>query len=142
MRGRLSLLFALLALCQPATADDLRWVEVTRPMLACEAANDDGSRKRRFLDFLESMPQAAPLPERCRRTLRAGEAYLLDPDQTEADTQEIVKLWQVSCLSGGIRLVAALYAPPRRIMGAYLRPARAPNGCEEDEGQGSPEREN
>ena len=64
-------MLAVLALCHPVMADEHRWVEVTHPMLACDAAGDDDqSLKMQFLIFLEAMPLALPWPERCRRTLR------------------------------------------------------------------------
>jgi hypothetical protein len=53
-------------------------------MLACDAAGDaDVPLRMQFLILLEAMPLASPLPEQCRRTLRVGETYLLDADQTE-----------------------------------------------------------
>ncbi len=129
-RGLFSLL-ALVALCQPSLPDENRWVRVTRPMLACDAAGDDDqSLKMQFLIFLEAMPLASPLPERCRRTLRVGETYLLDADQTEAETKVLVKLWEASCSGGRIQTEAVTYAPPRRSMGAYLTPIRAPTTCD------------
>jgi hypothetical protein len=129
MTKRLSFLVALAALGQPAVADD-RWVKVTLPVLACEAGLEDRLLKAEFLRFLEAMPIASTLPEECRRMLEVGQTYLLDPEQTEEEAQELVQLWKASCANGRVRLVAALYAPPRRLMGAYLRPARAPDGCE------------
>src|SRR5687767_2478147 len=95
-RGLFSLL-AIVALCQPALPGESHWVKVTRPMLACDATGDDDeSLKMQLLIFLEAMPLASPLPERCRRTLRIGEMYLLDAGQTEAETKVLVKLWEAS----------------------------------------------
>ena len=128
-RGLFSLL-AVVALCQPAMPGESPWVKVTRPMLACDAAGDDDqSLKMQFLIFLEAMPVASPLPEQCRRTLRVGDTYLLDADQREAETKVLVKLWEASCSGGSIETKAAIYAPPRRSMGAYLTPIRAPAAC-------------
>ena len=130
-RRGLFFLLAVVALCQPAVPDEHRWVRVTRPMLACDAAgDDDASLRMQFLIFLEAMPLASPLPEQCRRTLRVGEMYLLDADQTEAETKVLVKLWEASCSGGRTETGAAIYAPPRRSMGAYLTPIRAPAACE------------
>jgi hypothetical protein len=70
--------------------------------------DDDASLRMQFLIFLEAMPLASPLPEQCRRTLRVGEMYLLDADQTEAETKVLVKLWEASCSAGRIEAGAAL----------------------------------
>src|SRR5688572_4538753 len=134
MRRSAMSLLAVLALCQPAGADDHRWVEVTRPMLACDATDDDGLLRRQFLDFLDSMPKAAPLPANCRRTLQVGEKYILNGSQSEADTQLLVKMWTAAC-PGGPQLIRPVYAPPRRMVGAYLRLIRTPTACEPSEVQ-------
>src|SRR5687768_16007334 len=125
MRGIAICLGAVLALPLPAITAEDRWVEVTRPMLAYDAGHEDPLLRRQFLDFLASMPEAAPLPSKCGRTLQVGEKYILGGAQTHADTHLLVTLRDVVCPgeNGPQNLV---YAPPRRIVGAYLRPIRDP----------------
>jgi hypothetical protein len=120
--------------CEQAAADEDRWVKVTRPMLACEVADDDGLLRQQFLGFLASMPEAAPLPAKCRRVLQVGAIFVLDSTQTEADTQLLVKMREGYCLEGTAPK-RQVYAPPRRMVGAYLRPISPPQECgHSDEG--------
>jgi hypothetical protein len=58
--------------------------------------------------------------------LKVGDKFLLDDEQTEADTHIAVKMWIRNCLRDCVPAMSAVYAPPRRLVGAYLRPTKAP----------------
>ena len=128
MKLRAALGAALLAFVGTAKAwENGIWVEVTRPMVACGAVNDDPALRDLLLDFLAQMPKASQLPDKCRM-LQVGEKLQLDGEQAEADTQVVVKMWEGVCPRGCLPTMTPLYAPPRRLVGAYLRPTEPPEG--------------
>ncbi len=104
-----------------------KWVEVTRPMISCGATNDDPNLKDLLLETLIKSPSNLKLPAGCEM-LRVGGKYMLDEWQTEEDTEIVVKMWAGVCPSGCLPTMTPVYAPPRRIVGAYLRPTTAPYG--------------
>ena len=103
------------------------WVEVTRPVLSCGAINDSPSLQNLLLDTLVHPPANGKLPEGCSQ-LVVGDKYLLDDKQSEEDTKNFVKMWAGVCPHGCVPYMTPVYAPPRRIVGVYLRPTNPPPG--------------
>jgi hypothetical protein len=101
------------------------WVVVSRPMMACGAPDDDISLRQTLLDTFANPD--AKLPESCA-LLKVGEIYLLDDEQSEADTKIAVKMWAPVCPKGCVPAMTSVYAPPRRLVGIYLRPTKPPKG--------------
>ena len=96
------------------------WVAATRSMLACTAVNDDRSLADLVLETLIHPRTDGNLPEACYM-MAPGDVFILDDEQTAAETEIFVKLWSPVCSSGCLPSMVPVYAPPRRLVGAYLR---------------------
>jgi hypothetical protein len=62
--------------------------------------------------------------------LTVGDRYLLDPVQTESDTREALLMLAPVCPKGCVPSMTTIAAPPRRLVGAYLKPSAPPMGWE------------
>ena len=126
-------LMALFVVTMPVRADDVGkgrrdvWVVVTRSTIACGNTDEDVSFVSLLLDTLKHPSSNGKLPEGCRN-LKVGEKFLLDDRQTEAETKIAVVLWEGICPRGCLPSMIPLYAPPRRLVGAYLKPTKPPKG--------------
>ena len=98
------------------------WVAATRSMLACTATavNDDPSLADLVLETLIHPRADGSLPDACYR-MEPGDVFILDDQHTAAETRIFVKLWSPVCSSGCLPSMVPVYAPPRRLVGAYLR---------------------
>lgn len=96
------------------------WVAATRSMLACTAVNDDPSLADLVLETLIHPRADGSLPDACYR-MEPGDVFKLEDGQTAAETEIFVKLWSPVCSSGCLPSMVPVYAPPRRLVGAYLR---------------------
>lgn len=105
------------------------WVAVTHPMLSCTAAVDDPALIELLFENLTNMSDQKNFPEGCDM-LEVGEKYLLDDEQSEEETKKVVKMWAGTCPQGCVPAMMPFYAPPRSIVGAYLRPTSPPKGWE------------
>lgn len=105
------------------------WVMVTRPVLSCGSMKDSEQLKETLLDALVHPMPGGALPEGCS-LLSVGDKYLLDGEQTEEETQIVVKMWAGVCPKGCLPTMTPIYAPPRRLVGRYLKPTKAPPGWE------------
>lgn len=130
--GRQFLVFALM-ICALSAGDssvaetpDI-WVQATRPMLACTASQDDARVQSLVLQTLINPPLDGRLPEGCS-TIEIGDFFLLDDRQSPIETEIIIKMWAPVCPKGCVPSMDLVYAPPRRIVGDYLRPVSAPPG--------------
>ena len=123
----LALLSGLLFTGSAAAWENGIWVKVTRPMVACTAVDDDPSLQALLLAYLSAKPKPSALPEKCR-ILKSGEKFQLDGEQTEKDTHVVVKMWEGVCPRGCLPTMMPVYAPPRRLVRAYLRPTDPPEG--------------
>jgi hypothetical protein len=105
------------------------WVIVTHPMMSCGAPDDDVSIRQTLLDVLARSPAEGKLPEGCSM-LKVGTTFMLDHEQSEAETKIAVKLWAPVCPQGCVpsMTLTPVYAPPRRLVGIYLRPTKPPKG--------------
>jgi hypothetical protein len=103
------------------------WVVVTHPMMSCGAPDDDLSIRQTLLDVLAHPPAAGKLREGCGM-LKVGTTFMLDDEQSEAETKIAVKLWALVCPQGCVPSMTPVYAPPRRLVGIYLRPTKPPKG--------------
>lgn len=113
----------------PAQADKSEqklWVEVTRPMIACGSVQDDATLRQSIVNLypLWLKDPSANAPD-CR-PLEVGQVLLVDDEQTEADRQVVLRLWEPVCPKGCSPAMTPIYAPPRRAVGAYLRPISPP----------------
>jgi hypothetical protein len=108
------------------TIPKIEWVVVSRPMMACGDQGDDDTALRQTLLDTFAHPNAQ-LPEGCAM-LKVGEKYLLDDKQSEADTKIAVKIWAPVCPQGCVPSMTPVFAPPRRLVGIYLRLTKAPKG--------------
>lgn len=105
----------------------MTWVQVTRPMYVCDSIQDSDELRALFLSsYLHWRDGKAPA-NGCR-VLKEGEIFLLDHEQTEADTKIVVKMWAPVCPRGCVPSMTPAYGPPRIIAGDYLRPVNAPKG--------------
>jgi hypothetical protein len=103
------------------------WVQVTRPMYACESTNDSAELRALFLGSYLHWVDGKGTANGCR-VLKLGEVFLLDHEQTEADTKIVVKMWSPVCPRGCVPSMTPVYAPARSIAGDYLRPVPPPRG--------------
>ncbi len=101
------------------------WVVVTRPVLACSNGSDLPELREKLLDAFAHPHADSSLPEGCA-LLKVGSVYLLDDQQTKADTHIAIKMWIRNCFSGCSPWMSPVYAPARQLVGAYLRPTKAP----------------
>ena len=124
----LTLAIALIFSVEPAAGKtpDI-WVQATRPMLACGATQDDLSVQNLVLETLIHPSPDGSLPEGCWM-IASGDIFLLDDRQSPVDTEIIVKMWAPVCPKSCVPSMDLVYAPPRRIVGDYLRPVSAPSG--------------
>jgi hypothetical protein len=84
------------------------WVVVTHPVLACNDGSDGPELRQKMLDAFLHPNADGTLPEGCA-PLKVGDKYLLD-----------------DCLKDCVPAMSPVFAPPRRLVGAYLRPTKAP----------------
>ena len=115
-------------LCAPCRAEN-RWVEVTKPMIACEAVNDDPALPHRLLDSLMKL-QAFEAPVTDCKALAIGDKLQLDDRQTEEQRKLFVKSWRPVCPHGCSPYMTPVYSPSKAQVGAYLRPTHPPKGWE------------
>jgi hypothetical protein len=115
---------AAMVLITPSKAQD-QWVEVTKPVLACEAAEDDPSLPRRLFDSLLRVRAYQAAAEGCK-ALEVGDKLLLDNKQTEDERKLFVKSWRRVCTQGCSPYRTPVYSPSRTQVGAYLRPTAPP----------------
>lgn len=101
------------------------WVIVTRPVLACSDTGDVPELRQKLLDAFAHPNQDGSLPEGCS-LLKVGSVYLLDDEQTEAETHIALKMWIRNCSSGCSPWMSPVYAPARQLVGPYLRPTKMP----------------
>lgn len=105
----------------------MTWVQVTRPMYVCESTDDSKELRALFLSsYLHWRDGKAPA-NGCK-VLQTGEVFLLDPAQSESDTQIVVRMLRPVCPRGCVPSMMTVYGPPRNIAGDYLRPTNAPKG--------------
>ena len=106
---------------------DGTWVEVTKPMLACGSSNDyaDGAKLPDMVLQTLIAPPGTARPEDCF-DLKVGQKLMLDDQPDRPDTDWIIKMWAPNCQTGCVPYMDVVYAPPRRIVGAYLQPTTAP----------------
>jgi hypothetical protein len=101
------------------------WVVVTRPVLACSDGSDLPELRQKLLDAFAHPHDDGSVPEGCA-LLKVGNIYLLDDDQTKAETHIAIKMWVRNCSSGCSPWMSPVYAPARQLVGSYLRPTQAP----------------
>ncbi len=119
------MLAVIAVMIPPAHARDV-WVRITKPVIGCGEAEDDPAMKERMLQLIIRPADPEHLPEGCR-TLKKGEIFMLDNEQTEGENNEAVKLWSLNCTRGCSPYMSPIFAPPRRISGVYLKRTRAPD---------------
>lgn len=102
------------------------WVTVTRPMIACRGVLDTGALRKSLIELYPRwLKDKSATAEGCA-ALDVGDVLLVDNEQTEADRQIVLKLWEPVCPKGCSPATTPVYAPPRREVGAYLRPTGVP----------------
>jgi hypothetical protein len=105
------------------------WVVVARPVLACTdlgGGSDGPELRQKLLDAFAHPHEDGSLPKGCA-LLKVGSIYLLDDQQTKAETHIAIKMWVRNCTKGCSPWMSTVYAPARQLVGAYLRPTKAPN---------------
>lgn len=105
----------------------MTWLQVTRPMYACESTDDSPELRALLLNSYLVWRDSNATAKGCR-VLRVGEIFLLDHEQIEADTKIVVKLWSPVCPRGCVPSMTPVYGPARNIAGDYLRPVAPPKG--------------
>ncbi len=103
------------------------WVVVTHPVLSCGAVDDDLAIRAKMLALVAHPATDGKLSDGCA-VLKVGARYLLDDEQTEAETKIAVKMWAPVCPKGCVPSMTVVYAPPRSLAGVYLRPTTPPKG--------------
>ena len=96
-------------------------------MLACENIADSNDLRHELLDAYPLWRAGKQLPSGCA-VLPPGAKFLLDDQQTEADTQLVVKMWRPVCLHGCSPFMTPVYSPARNVVGVYLKAASPPPG--------------
>jgi hypothetical protein len=126
-RSLLFIVIALVSVTSAGIAAENRWVEVTKPMIACEAVTDNPSLPHHLLDSLMKW-QAFEAPAEGCKALAVGDKLQLDDQQTEAQTKLFVKSWRPVCRHGCSPYMTPVYSPSKAQVGAYLRPTKPPKG--------------
>jgi hypothetical protein len=101
------------------------WVVVTRPVLACSDGSDVPELRQKLFDAFAHPHEDGSLPKGCA-LLKVGNIYLLDDEQTKAENHTAIKMWVRNCTKGCSPWMSPVYAPARQLVGAYLRPTKAP----------------
>ena len=104
-----------------------QWVVVTRSVISCGDVWDNPKARQRLFNTLANPPSDGRLPENCA-LLKVGDKYLLDDQQSDEDARIVVKMWAPVCPKGCSPTMTPNYAPPRQLIGAYLRPTDPPEG--------------
>lgn len=108
----------------------LEWVEVTRPVVYCGGTDADGAAflLLRWLgsengEIDDDIAQSCGL-------LTVGDRYMLDDQQPEVDRSRVVLMWSPVCPKGCSPTMIPAAAPPRHLVGTYLKPTKPPKGWE------------
>ncbi|WP_439575948.1 hypothetical protein [Phreatobacter sp.] len=104
----------------PNPAEQHIWMEVTRPMLGCSAAQDDPELIPRLHNAFADWMGGQQLPPGCS-AIRVGTKLLLDYVQPTG----ALRLIEV-CSGGCSPFMWPVYMPQHGFVGAFLRPTQPP----------------
>lgn len=105
------------------------WFEITQPMVGCSEVQDSPELQQTAKRAILAWRTRTSLPPNCQ-VFQPGKRLLLDTQQTEAERQQLLKLWEMNCRTGCVPFASPVYMPPWRIVGPYLRPSAPPPGWE------------
>jgi hypothetical protein len=118
MKFRLAAAIALAA--APAIANASEWVQVTKPVVACEGVDDSPNLATGVLVYLQT------------RTMEQGCAALKTGDKLQLDGElqstGVVKFWRPVCPHGCVPSMTPVYAPLPSRAGVYFRRTTPPKG--------------
>jgi hypothetical protein len=118
MKFRLAVAVALAA--APTIAHASEWVQVTKPVVACEGVDDSPNLATGVLVYL----QTRTLEQGCA-SLKAGDKLELDG---ELQSTGVVKFWRPVCPHGCVPSMTPVYAPLPSRAGVYFRRTTPPKG--------------
>jgi hypothetical protein len=105
-------------LAAPSQASD--WVQITKPMVACEAIEDNPNLATGVIVYL-----ATGTKEEGCEALKVGDKLELDG---ELKSTGVVKFWRPVCKPGCSPFMTPVYAPLRSRVGNYYRKTSPPKG--------------
>lgn len=104
-----------------------RWIEITKPMIACKDDEDTPELKQRTFQAIVAWQGGTTPPSGCG-TLKPGTKLIDFDDQTEAEKRELLRLGVPNCKKGCVPFSSPVYAPPGRLFGPYARYTSPPPG--------------
>lgn len=105
------------------------WFEITQPMVGCSDVQDSPELRQSAMRAISAWTARTSFPTNCR-VFQPGKRLLLDTQQSEAERQQLLKLWEMNCRAECTPFASPVYLPPWRIVGPYLRPSAPPPGWE------------